>query len=82
MFLANKCAECNITAFCDDQDDFTVLLENLSVNALELINESFCVTTFTEKCMNTCWNMDILNMYTFRKNTSRITQDELHERIE
>jgi len=54
----------------------------LSSNALELINESFCSTTFTEKCINSNWNADKLAIYTFRKNTSRVSPDEINERIE
>lgn len=83
LFIANKCNECNISAFCENQEDFAELLCNLSSNALELINESFCSTTFTEKCLNSSWNGDQLSngIYTFRKNTSRVTQEEISDRI-
>ena len=49
MSIVNKCQECTISNFCENQQDFAVLLGNLTAGSLELIQDSFVRTIFTKK---------------------------------
>jgi hypothetical protein len=74
LSITNKCQECNISNFCENQDDFKVLLQNLSSASLELIQDSFQSTPFTRKIVNTKWYSESA-IVTFRQNTSVITEE-------
>ena len=65
LTITNKCAECNIATFCENQQSFVELLENLSPQAIELIEESFLQNAFTKRIMNTYWH-DSLEAVTIR----------------
>lgn len=73
MSIVNKCQECSITNFCENQSDFAELLKNLNSNALELISDSFVSSIFTKKIETTSWHPET-QMITFRKNTSILTE--------
>ena len=80
LTITNKCEECSIANFCETQDDFSILLKNLSAGSLELIQDSFITTPFTKKIVNTVWSPD-QTLITFRKNTSILTEDECEDII-
>ena len=52
-----------------------MLLGLLSQSTLELIRDSLVTTVFTNKIVNTTWHPD-LAVFTFRKNTSFLDEDE------
>jgi hypothetical protein len=80
LTIANKCEECSISNFCENQEDFSKILDDLSPGALELIAESFISTPFTKKVVNTVWNSD-QSLITFRKNSSILTEEECNQKI-
>ena len=47
LTIANKCGECSISNFCENQGDFSKIIKDLSPGALELIGDSFISTPFT-----------------------------------
>lgn len=81
LSIANRCQECSISNFCENQTDFEVLIGALSAGALGLISDSFVKTPFTKKIMSSHWHSD-MSMITFRKNSSVITVQEAEKRIE
>ena len=81
LLIANKCGECAITSFCENQQDFEVLIGNLNGSAMELINESFVNSIFTSKIMNTNWDPGNLDMYTFRRSRTTISQKEIDDEM-
>lgn len=58
LSIVNKCDEGNISSFCENQEDFTILLEKLSSGALDLITSSFLSTPFTVMIESCKWNRD------------------------
>lgn len=81
LSITNRCSECNIQNFCENQEDFSVLLGNLTSGALELIQDSFVVTPFTKKIVSTPWHSSA-SLITFRKSTSVITEVETEKKVE
>ena len=73
LSIANKCAECSIGTFCDDQEAFGELIKDLSANAIELITDSFVSTPFTKRIVNTSWHPDMESVVTMRTENSLIT---------
>ena len=81
LSIANKCAECSIGTFCDDQAAFGELIKDLSANAIELIADSFVSTPFTKRIVNTAWHPDMESVVTMRLEKSLITQEAVDETI-
>ena len=82
LTITNMCGECSIQTFCDNQDDFGVIIKNLSSNAIELIGESFVRTPFTKRIMNTTWHPEMEAVFTVRQRSSLITQKEVDDKIQ
>ena len=80
LSITNRCSECGISNFCENQNDFAVLLKVLNSNSLELIQDSFITTPFTRKIVNTSWAPEA-TLITFRQRTSIITEEECDEVI-
>jgi len=80
MSIANLCAECQLSAFATNLVDIEIIAKNVSSNFIELCNDSFKSTPFTSKITNVDWSSDV-DMLTFRKSSSLLTQLECEEII-
>ena len=81
LTICNRCDECNISNFCENQDDFEVLLRTLNSNSMELIQDSFIRTPFTKKIVNAPWYAERGGVITFLQHTTIIREKDVEARI-
>ena len=77
LSICNRCDECNISNFCENQDDFEVLLRSLNSNSMELIQDSFIRTPFTKKIVNAPWYSERGGVITFLQHTTIIREKDV-----